>query len=141
MELLRAVRCLDYLTTDPPMPAVRVEVLEPIYGRSKSYVVPLDTGFAGYLMVPDSDYGELASMELAREAFGTYATLAGPVVMRRARVRLGLYGEQFESIVETPLHGGGKLLLGRRILNTVDLALLGKSGKACAVDGERAAKR
>ena len=116
------------------MPAVRVEAFEPIYGRKKAFVVPLDTGFAGYLMVPDTDYTELASMELAREAFGTYATLAGPVVMRRARVRLSLYGENFESIVETPLHGGGKVLLGRRILNTIVLALLGKSGKACAVE-------
>jgi hypothetical protein len=83
-------------------------------------------------MVPASDYGELASMELAREAFGTYTTLASPAVMRRARVRLSLYAEKLESIVETPLHGGGKLLLGRRILNTIDLALLGKSGKACS---------
>jgi predicted aspartyl protease len=141
VELLRAVRCLDYLATDPPMPAVRVEVSELVYGRTKGYVVPLDTGFAGYLMVPDSDYRELASMELAREAFGTYTTLAGPVVMRRARVRLGLYGQQFESLVETPLRGGGKLLLGRRILNAVDLALLGRSGRACAVDGEGSEKR
>jgi len=123
------------------MPAVRIEVSEPVYGRSKAYVAPLDTGFAGYLMVPDSEYGELASMEMAKEAFGTYATLAGPVVMRRARVRLRLFGEQFESIVETPLYGGGKLLLGRRLINAIDLALLGTSGKACALDAERPARK
>ena len=134
VELFRAVRCLDYLPTEPPIPAVRIEVREPIYGRSKAYVAPLDTGFAGPLMVPDSDFGELASMELAREAFGTYATLAGPVVMRRARVWLSLYGQKFESIVETPLHGVRKLLVGRRLLNSLNLALFGRSGKACALD-------
>jgi predicted aspartyl protease len=140
VELLRAVRCVEYLPTDPPMPGIRVEVREPLYGRSKAYTVPLDTGFAGYLMVPGSEYGELATMELAREGFGTYATLAGPITMRRARVLLRLFEEEFESIVETPLHGGGKLLLGRRLLNLLDLALLGKSAKACLAVEERAAK-
>jgi len=141
VELLRTVRCLGYLPTDPPMPGIKLEVREPVYGRSKEYTVPLDTGFAGYLMLPDSEYRALASMELAREAFGTYTTLAGPVVMRRARVMLRLSGKEFESIVETPIHGGGKLLLGRRILNTLDLALLGNSAKACLVGEEKAAEK
>ncbi len=132
--VVRTVRCVGYLPTDPPIPAVKVEVAEPVNGRKKEYVAPVDTGFAGFLMVPQADYSELASMELAREAWGSYSTLAGPILMRRARVKMELQGGPVESILETPLHGGGKLLLGRRLLNMLDLALLGGSAQACTLE-------
>lgn len=137
MELLRVIRSVGYAKLEPPIPALGVEVTEPTYGKVKKMTVPLDTGFAGYLMLPDVEYAELSAAEAPREEFGSYGTMAGPVVTRRARVLVTVDGRKFESFVETPLYGGGKHLMGRRILNQLDVALLGGLERACLVTIEK----
>jgi hypothetical protein len=89
-------------------------------------------------MLPDSDYLEFSTAEAPREQFGTYTTMAGPVVMRKARVRIGVGETELESFIEIPVHGGGRLLLGRRILNQLDVALMGAQERACLVVPQRA---
>ena len=134
MELLGIIRCVEHVKLDPPIPAVGLEVREALFGRTRKFTAPLDTGFAGYLMLPDEDYSALSTAEVPREEFGLYSTMAGPVPVRRARVHLGVGGSEFESFIETPVYGGGKLLVGRRVLNMVDVALMGQDARACLVE-------
>lgn len=128
MELLRTLRCLDYGALEPPMPVVVLSVRELTLGRGKDYSAPMDTGFAGYLMLPEQDYDELSTNEVPREQYGEYRTLAGPVVTRRSRVMVGTGSAELETFIETPLYGGGRLLLGRRIINQLNVALLRPRG-------------
>lgn len=131
MEFYRAIDCIEYVGHDPKIPALRIELTEPIRERRLTLTAPVDTGFAGHVLVDRSAYEQLGTAELPREQFGTYQTMAGPVVLRRARAFLHLGGREFESYVETPLHGVGRLLLGRSVLSKFDLALLGRMGRCC----------
>lgn len=131
MELYRAVDCVDYVGPEPRIPALPIVVTEPIRGYSISLMAPVDTGFAGYILVDRASYEKLGTAELPRENFGIYQTMAGPVVLRRARVFIQFGEGEFESYVETPLYGVGKLLVGRRTISKVDLALLGTKSRCC----------
>lgn len=70
----------------PKIPALEFQVKEPVFGRARSLNIPVDTGFAGYLLLPRDLYDELATLERAREEFGVYIALSGPIVLRRAEV-------------------------------------------------------
>lgn len=134
MELLGVIRCVDHVKVEPPVPALDLEVREALFGRSKKFTAPLDTGFAGYLMLPEEDYSALSTAEVPREEFGLYSTMAGPVPVRRARVHVGIGGREVETFVESPLYGGGKLLVGRRVLSIIDVALMGPGARTCLVE-------
>jgi len=92
---------------------------------------PIDTGFAGFLLTPADIYAKLSELELPAEYFPTYSTLAGSIVMRRAKVRIWVFRRVLESFIETPMAGLGKLLVGRRILNSLQVALLGPDLRTC----------
>lgn len=51
-------------------------------------------------------------------------------------MKLIVRGVEMESFIETPLYGLGKLLLGRRVLSKLDVALLGKKAIACYLQEE-----
>lgn len=131
LEFFRAVDCRPYIGDEPKTPALEITVREPILGQQKEFAAPVDTGFAGYLLLPRDAYERLGAAELPREDFGVYATLAGPVVLRRALVTVAVGRVEMESYVETPMVGVGKLLVGRRLLSRLDLALLGTSERCC----------
>jgi clan AA aspartic protease len=131
MELFRAVDCLDYTASEPRLPALQVRVKEPLFGREKRFIAPIDTGYAGYLLVPAETYARLGTMELPREDFGVYSTMTGPITLRRAEVKLHIGDKELYTFIETPMHWSGKTLLGRRILRELDLALLGGGQKCC----------
>lgn len=122
---------MEYVGAEPRIPALRIRVREPISKREKAMVSPVDTGFAGYLLVPKDIYDELGTAELPREEFGVYKTMVGHIVLRRAHVTVSIINREIESYIETPVQGVGKLLLGRRILSEIDVALLGKSERCC----------
>jgi len=92
---------------------------------------PIDTGFGGFLLTPSDLYLRLSELELPREYFPTYLTLAGPIVMRKAKVRMRVFGKDLDSFIETPVTGFGRLLAGRRILNSLSLAILGPDLQTC----------
>ena len=137
MELFRPADCLDYADSEPRLPALQVRVKEPLFGREKSFIAPIDTGYAGYLLVPTETYARLGTMELPREDFGLYSTMAGPITLRRAEVKLHIGEKELYTFIETPMHGSGKTLLGRRILRELDLALLGGKQKCCHLTPSR----
>jgi clan AA aspartic protease len=114
-----------------------VGVKEPLFGREKRFIAPIDTGFAGYLLVPAETYARLGTLELPREDFGLYSTMAGQIILRRAEVKLQIGERELYTYIETPMHGSGKTLLGRRILRELDLALLGEQQKCCHLTPSR----
>ncbi|MEM4304201.1 MAG: hypothetical protein QXQ70_09965 [Candidatus Caldarchaeum sp.] len=133
VELFRAVDCVEYVGPEPRIPALRITITDPVKERTLSSTAPLDTGFAGYILVDQNTYDEFGTAELPREFFGVYRTLAGPVVLKRARVVARIGEAEFETYIETPLHGVGKLLIGRRIASKCDIMLLGSKHKLCLV--------
>jgi len=131
VELLRALECRQYSGPEPESPVLELRAKESLLGREKTIAVPIDTGFAGYLLVPRDLYAELGTMELPREDFGTYSTMAGSVTLRRAEVKISVGDKELDTFIETPLFGTGRMLLGRRILSELDLALLGRKRMCC----------
>ncbi|KPV62703.1 MAG: hypothetical protein AOA65_1685 [Candidatus Bathyarchaeota archaeon BA1] len=131
MELFRSIGCEVYIGPEPKIPALKVEARETVFERRKALIVPIDTGFAGYLLAPQDIYIELGTLELPREEFGVYTTLAGPIVLRRAEIKLSIKDEEIDTYIETPIFGAGKLLLGRRILSELNIALIGKKSLCC----------
>jgi hypothetical protein len=64
--------------------------------------------------------------ELPRRLWKEYRTMTGPLQMRVARAFIQTEEEHMvETVVETPLFGTGKLLLGRAVLNSLSLLLDG----------------
>jgi predicted aspartyl protease len=123
--------CVDYL--DGEAPALRVVLKEPTRGLTEDLTVPIDTGFSGYVLLPGELYERLGSLELPEEEWGVYNTLAGKIVLRRSRVFMTISGDRRESYVETPLFCGGRLLVGRRVLEKLNLGLFGSRRETCAL--------
>ena len=97
-------------------------------------LMPLDTGFSGALMVPSGTYEFFTSGELPRATWRQYRTMMGPLQMKGARAFIEIEGNPpAETLVETPLVGKGKLLLGRAILNLLSVLLDGPSNLSCLV--------
>lgn len=131
LELFRAVDCIRYIGSEPKLPGLEIKVKESLFGRKKSFTAPIDTGFAGYLLLSSDVYSELGTMELPRVDFGVYSTLSGSITLRRAEVTLQVGNRELSTFIETPLHGTGKILLGRRVLSELNLALLGRTMMCC----------
>ena len=132
LELFGTIDCQKYVGPEPRMPGLEVEVREPVSGRRRSFIAPIDTGFGGYLLVPKLLYAELGTMELPEEDFGSYSTMTGPIILRRAAVEIEIgKGRKLDSFIETPMQGNGKILAGRRIISELELALLGGKMMCC----------
>jgi len=127
MGIYRTLNCIDYINEKP---VIEVSV----YSGRKGWVsfkIPIDTGFSGEILLPSDVYHELAELELPRELFPVYTTLIGEVPMRRSIALIKVYGLEFEGYIETPIYGGGKYLIGRRLLRKINIALLGRKLKTC----------
>ncbi len=131
LELPRATECLEYVGQEPKIPALRITLEEPVYSRKEDLVIPIDTGFAGYVLLERPLYEKLSTAELPREEFGKYSTMAGLVILKRARVLIKIGDFSFETYIETPVFGRGKFLVGRKILKKLALALIGPKELCC----------
>jgi predicted aspartyl protease len=100
---------------------------------------PIDTGFSGYLLLPQEQYSRLSESEVFSDYFLTYNTILGPVQLRRSPVTLEIFGKRIQSFVETPVSGAGRVLAGRRVLADLRVALLGPESRACVLDEYRTA--
>jgi predicted aspartyl protease len=95
-------------------------------------LAPIDTGFSGAVMLPAESYEFFIIGELPRRLWKEYRTVIGPLQMRVARAFVQTEEERtVETVVETPLFGTGKLLLGRTILNSLSLLLDGPAKLSC----------
>lgn len=133
--LYRARDCLNYdRTVTPNRPVLRVTVETLITRTRISFEAPVDTGFSGYLLLPQDRYSSLSESELLSDYFLTYATVLRPVQLRRSPVILETYGNRISSFVETPVAGAGRMLVRRRVLSGLQVALLGPKSKACLLE-------
>jgi len=95
---------------------------------------PIDTGFSGAVMLPNESYEFFMVGEHPRSLWKTYRTMTGTLQMRVARAFVETEGGRMvETVVETPLFGTGKLLLGRAVLSSLSLLLDGPAGVSCLV--------
>ena len=135
LELYRTRDCITYDNSVKPNRPTLKAVAETLLTRTR---VPLeaaiDTGFSGYLLLPQDKYAELSESELLSDYFLTYNTILGPVQLKRSPVILEISGNRVPSFVETPVVGAGKTLAGRRILAGLRIALLGPEAEACILD-------
>jgi len=130
--IYRAGQCSNHQTGVAPAYPVLEIIVETPSGREREVLeAPIDTGFSGFLLAPADVYAKLSELELPREYFPTYLTLAGSIVMRRAKVRMRVFGKVLNSFIETPVVSFGRLLVGRRILNSLSLAILGPDLQTC----------
>lgn len=116
-------------------PRLKIRLLNVLGERlPEDLLVPLDTGFSGALMLPSNTYEFFMNGELPRETWRQYRTMIGPLQMKSARAFIEIEGKpSAETLVETPLMGKGKLLLGRAILNLLSVLLDGPSNLSCLV--------
>jgi predicted aspartyl protease len=94
-------------------------------------LVPVDTGFSGAIMLPSSSYDFFMIGELPKKLWKDYRTMTGPVQMRVARAFVETEQVSAETLVETPLVGAGKLLIGRGILKDLAVLLDGPAKLSC----------
>lgn len=138
MGIYRTGKCSDHDSNIvPPYPVLHINLETPSRRASETLEAPIDTGFSGFLLTPPNIYAKLSELELPEEHFPTYSTLAGPVAMRRAKVRIRIFERTLDSFIETPVLGVGKTIVGRRILNSLSLAILGPRLKTCELHEER----
>ncbi|RLE73241.1 MAG: hypothetical protein DRJ37_00740 [Thermoprotei archaeon] len=131
MEFYRIANCIDYEENLVAKPVIEVTLINPLTSYKATYRIPIDTGFAGYIMVTHEIYQKFSSLELPPTSFLTYTTVIGRVTLKRSRVIAKIFNRKIETFIETPILWPGKLLLGRRILNQIDLAMLGTKLKLC----------
>ncbi len=135
MELYRARDCVAYdQSAKPGRPILKINIETPFSRQRVELEAPIDTGFPGYLLLPEESYARLSESELPSNYFLTYSTIQGTVQLRRARVFLEIFEEKTSGFIETPITGSGKLLAGRRVLSKLRLALLGPETKTCLLD-------
>ena len=82
-------------------------------------------------MITSELYKFFLKAELPRSLWRSYRTLSGTVVMRTARAMVKILDREFETFVEVPLFGEGKLLLGREIFNEMTIVADGKRKETC----------
>jgi predicted aspartyl protease len=96
-------------------------------------LVPIDTGFSGAVMLPSGSYDFFMIGELPKKLWKDYRTMTGPLQMRVARAFVETEKTLAETLVETPLAGGGKLLIGRAILENLAVLLDGPAKLTCVM--------
>lgn len=131
LELLRNGDCIEYTGTQPRIPALKLTVQDPVTKEKGEVLAAVDTGFAGYLLLRKELYDRFATAELPAEFFTQYSTMAGPVILRKARATVEIGKLTLQAYIETPQHGPGRDLIGRRLLKSINIALLGKTEKCC----------
>jgi len=125
------LRCWSYL--DGRRPAIPV-TLSTLDGKRIIHEeqTPLDTGFAGAMLLSREMFGHFEKAELPESESRIYRTLIGPIPMLTARALLKFpVGDEFEILLDTPKYGMGTSLIGLQLLTRVELLLSGSKTEAC----------
>ncbi len=132
-RIYRVKKCLNYEpSTLSGYPILEVKLYNlRMEEFSQTLRIPVDTGFEGSIMLLNEDYEFFMIGELPREAWRTYRTLVGPITMRVARGFIEINGKTLETLIESPLAGKGKRLLGRELLNKLIVVLDGPHNLCC----------
>ena len=120
-----------------PKPVLRLRLYNAALEEYGEIPLQVDTGYEGPLMLPRGDYEFFMIGELPRSLWRSYRTLTDTVTMRTAHAIVEACGERIETYVETPLHGGGRRLVGREVLNRLRRLLDGPRLEACILPEEQ----
>jgi len=95
-----------------------LSITNPVTGRRGEVDAAIDTGFDGSLMLESGTYSalNLEVCEMPESQFPIYRTLSGTTVFKSSSAQAVIAGRELAVEVITPLHGKGKNLLGRRVL-------------------------
>ena len=131
-RLYRTKHCLDYMESAlSPLPILTLNLYNLKGERFPQQLkAPVGTGFEGSILLPTDIYKFFQIGELPRSMWRTYKTMAGSITMRVARAIAEINGEKLEAFVESPLLGG-KLLIGRELLNKLVIVLDGPRKLCC----------
>ena len=77
---LSGKRLLAYdQSAKPSRPLLKIKIETPFSRRRVELEAPIDTGFSGYLLLPQESYAGLAESELPSDYFLTYSTICTSV--------------------------------------------------------------
>ncbi len=138
-RVYRTLSCMRYRRgRRHPIPVLKVTLYNVVGEKvAENLEVPVDTGYEGSIMLTADLYEAFQIAELPRSLWRTYKTLTGPITMRMARAIIEIDGINIECLVESPLFGGGKLLVGREILNKLVIIMDGDRGELCLGEAYR----
>ncbi len=141
-RIYEATECLRYSPSAVPAPTIGL-TLRDLSGRSAvGGEFQVDTGFEGDVLVPWDEYVHFQTAELPEDLWRRYRTVSGIVVgMRCARALAEVGGGVHEVLVETPLLGEGRRLVGRGLLRRLRLALDGPDLTSCLLSRRTPAGR
>ena len=130
-RVYKSIECWKYKGLTPTNPVVKVSLSNLIGEKIKLLDIPIDTGFSGSILVPQTMFEYFKIGELPPKYRRTYKTIIGKIVMRVARGFIDINSVNMEVFIETPLFGSGKLLAGREVLNKLILILDGLNECCC----------
>ena len=113
--------------------SLRNSLSEERFPETGTTVFKLDTGFNGPVMVTGDIFELLhfSNIEVPEDLRPSYATLAGPIVMRSAPAEVEIGRRKVETDILTPLTGAGRMLVGFQVIRQFDIALL--RDRACLI--------
>jgi len=133
-RLLRTVNCYPH-DSAANQPRLRIRLFNVAKEQwPGDLLMPIDTGFSGAVMLPSSSYDFFMIGELPKKLWKDYRTMTGPLQLRVARAFVETEQASLETLVETPLVGTGKLLIGRAILNDLAVLLDGPAKLSCMME-------
>ena len=132
-RIYRVSECIRYeksILSDKPVLKVKLFNMR-LEEYPSELKLTIDTGFEGSIMVTNDIYEFFEVGELPRRFWRTYRTLAGPLTMKIDKALIQVKDIKFETYVETPLIGNGKMLVGRELLNKIVIVLDNPRKETC----------
>lgn len=126
-------KCLVYkiVEEEPSIPVIPIKLTTPLKSNVMMTVF-IDTGYDGALLLPLDLFTSLNIPQLDEEEFRIYETPGGELIRFPSGIaKVEIYNVLFPIVeVEATTHIQ-EVLIGRELLNSLNLALLGKEKKSC----------
>jgi len=113
-------------------PEIPITVVDIVKEKSIEVNALIDTGFSGFLLLPNSLYSKVNTVELDESFWRIYTTLNGIVKTKVAKAKIKIGKIELESFIESPVLGRDLTLIGRELLKKISVEI--KKGKEICVD-------